>query len=81
MQEVVDVLKSIGIDSEVTMIGRIVVPKLAHVHADHERELTPMLLEINQALQRANLLGTWRAKKGGTLTERWILVMADKPRA
>jgi len=71
-------MRDIGIECEITVPGRIATVDLPHVKAENERILTPMVLTINEALQNAGLLGTWRAKTGGTTTERWILLIGKK---
>lgn len=48
------------------------------VPADRENELVATVFRINGALRDAGLLSQWRAKIGGTSTERWILLIGNK---
>ena len=71
-------LAHLGITCKITIPGRVATVGLAHVLADNEHELVPQILAINKALQDAGLLSKWRAKKGGSSTERWILLIGAK---
>lgn len=73
-----DALAPLGITVEITNPGKIATVGLPHVTPEREHELVPQILAINAALQEAGLLGQWRAKKGGTPTERWILLFGSK---
>ncbi len=79
--QAVAVLESLGIIAEETVTEKVIVLlSLDTVPTSQEKELFPQIIAINAALQKAGLLDKWRARKGGSTHERWILLIAEKKR-
>ena len=76
--DLVTVMKNIGIECKITRPNSIALTDIPSVPTADDCILVPDILRINKALQDAGLLGKWRARKGGTTKDSWILIFGKK---